>query len=87
MMAFPAHFVSNLQARRARSLRTCYAIVPTVARAEAACWQHKVAGRRSMRMMEVLGMTMRKSSHSCVLISADAARSCGETSEKGTYLL
>ena len=32
MMAFPAHFVSNLQARRARLLRTCCVIAPTVAR-------------------------------------------------------
>jgi hypothetical protein len=30
---------------------------------------------------------VRKTPHSCVLISANAACSCGETSEKRTYLL
>jgi hypothetical protein len=32
MMLFPAHFVSNLQSRRAHLLRTCRVMAPTVAR-------------------------------------------------------
>ena len=83
----PVLLVSDQSERRAHLRRTCCVIVLTVC-VEAACWQHKFAGRRPMLMMPAAKSdATRKTPHSCVLISANAACSCGETSEKRTYLL